>query len=191
MPLEPAAPRYQLEQTIDGLRIAIAARRNWFMILFLSAWLGGWTMGEVSAIGQLASGNAEGNHLFLVFWLAGWTLGGAWAMTTLLWSLFGKEIVTVGSAGIAYRVEIFGLGRTRSYASNHISGLRPADFTSGGIMNPASTAPPFFGEPSGPIAFDYGADTVRLGRSLTEAEARLLMTKLRERLPAPLFQQAA
>ncbi len=40
---------------------------------FLLFWLGGWTMGFKSALGDVLSG--EGG-LFLIFWLGGWTIGG-------------------------------------------------------------------------------------------------------------------
>lgn len=187
MQIDPSQPRYQLTQTLEGLQIEIPARRQWLLIIFLSVWMCGWAVGEVTVIRQLTLGDGGEDDWFLMIWLAGWTVGGAWACLSILWPLFGKELITLGSGGIDYRVQLLGFGRNRSYASTHISGLRPVDFSSSWFGNQAMMQPPFFSPPIGPIAFDYGADTIRIARSLTEAEARILMATLRQRLPAALF----
>jgi hypothetical protein len=46
------------------------------MGLFLLVWLGGWTVGFVSAFDEVLGGEADP---FLIFWLAGWSLGGLFA----------------------------------------------------------------------------------------------------------------
>ena len=49
-------------------------------LLFLIAWMGGWVVGEVSALGRVLSG---GGGWFLIFWLVGWTVGGVLCATTI------------------------------------------------------------------------------------------------------------
>ena len=52
---------------------AAASSTRYFGGIFLLFWLGGWVMGETSAITQLMSGKGGA---FIIFWLGGWTVGG-------------------------------------------------------------------------------------------------------------------
>jgi hypothetical protein len=47
--------------------------------MFLLFWLGGWVLGEKSAITELSSGRGDP---FIIFWLGGWTIGGIVAALT-------------------------------------------------------------------------------------------------------------
>ena len=50
-------------------------------LLFLMAWMGGWVLGEISALNQVLKGEtAQG---FLIFWLIGWTVGGICCATMI------------------------------------------------------------------------------------------------------------
>ena len=54
--------------------------------------------GETGAIDQLLHPAAMQNHApdtFLAFWLCGWSLGGAFALTSLLWLIGGRERIAV------------------------------------------------------------------------------------------------
>ncbi len=55
-----------------------ASSTRYFGGVFLLFWLGGWVMGETSAITQLMSGKGRCLHL----WLGGWTVGGILAALT-------------------------------------------------------------------------------------------------------------
>ena len=63
---KPYKGRAIVEDKITGLRIIIPSRKNWFVILFVGAWLGGWLMGEISALGILitALGRSPAGFLF-------------------------------------------------------------------------------------------------------------------------------
>src|SRR5437868_4062818 len=98
--------RAEISTRLGMLRIVIPTRRNLFLMVFLLAWLGGWFMGETSAIANLASGKEHNGGAFLGFWLAGWTLGGAFAITAWLWNLAGREIVTMGHGELVHRLAI-------------------------------------------------------------------------------------
>src|SRR6201985_1450701 len=98
----PYKGRSPIQDNITDLQIIIPAKRNWFIILFLGAWLGGWFVGEVVAFrmeGGFFSGKGIPN-LFVLFWLIGWTVGGFFAFRISLWNLIGKEIITVGQGGL-------------------------------------------------------------------------------------------
>ncbi len=51
----------------DGLSllIKIPSKKNWFIILFLAAWIGGWFMGETSAISELLNQTVISMVLFI------------------------------------------------------------------------------------------------------------------------------
>jgi hypothetical protein len=184
MRIEPAAPTYQLAETMQGLTASIPARRNWFVLLFMCAWLGGWVLGEVSAITRISNPTGDGPKEFLAVWLIGWTLGGGWVLACVVWQLFGREVITIAAGELIYRVEALGLGRSRSFTSYQISRVRVVDFSSMPFSRQWNMVPPLFGAGYGPIAFDYGARTYRLGSSLDEAGARQLLIRLAPRLPS-------
>jgi hypothetical protein len=195
--IEPASARYSIRNTLNGVRASVPSRKNWFVVLFLCVWLFGWVMGETSAIGELfhldigfwsgfhshgSVGNGPG-QLFVVFWLVGWTFGGAAVVITLIWQLFGREIIGVEAGELIHRVEAFGVGRTRAFATAQVAHLRAVDTDSSVFSRRPNFAPVPFGRGSGCIAFDYGARSYRIGTSLDEAEGRLLIQQLKRWLP--------
>jgi hypothetical protein len=195
--IEPSSARYSFQESFNGVRASVPARRNWFTVLFLLAWLGGWFMGEITAISTIfhlkiglfgdsfKSRPESGGQLFLMFWLAGWTLGGAWAIASIAWQLFGREIIGIEAGELLYRVEALGIGRTRAFASNQITRLRAVDIDSSSPSRRSSWGgvPSLFGQGVGAVAFDYGARTYRIGATLDEAEARLLIQQMKRWLP--------
>ncbi|MBI5597611.1 MAG: hypothetical protein HY928_16090 [Elusimicrobia bacterium] len=82
------APRgdWALDAGPDGPRVAIPTRPVWFVSAFLLVWLGGWSAGEASALGQVFGNAPLFVKAFLLFWLAGWTAGG---LADVLVSRFG------------------------------------------------------------------------------------------------------
>jgi hypothetical protein len=58
---------------------AKASSMRYFGGMFLLFWLGGWVLGEKSAITELSSGRGGP---FIIFWLGGWTIGGIVAALT-------------------------------------------------------------------------------------------------------------
>lgn len=186
MHIEPQAPRFTVEHTAHGLQAVVPARRNWFVLLFMCAWLVGWAFGEVHAAQELLSPSEHSPRLFLAAWLVAWTIGGAFALGAVLWQFAGRELITVDSTTLAHRVEAFGIGRTRSYKVTDVKNLRAAEYSANPFTNQASWFPPVAGSGFGPLAFDYGARTFRLAPALEEAEAKLLVDKLSTHLPKRL-----
>jgi hypothetical protein len=182
MHIEPESPRFSIESTPNGLRAVIPARRNVFVLLFLCVWLGGWVFGEMHAIGELLSPTKNSPQLFLAVWLAGWTLGGVFAVGAVLWQFAGREVVSIGSTTLEHRVEALGIGCTRSYRLNEVKNLRATDYSANPFTNQMAWLPPVTGGGFGPVAFDYGARTMRFAPALEEAEARLLVSKLAPRM---------
>jgi hypothetical protein len=166
-----------------GFRVLIPTRKHWLVILFLGVWLCGWAAAEVAVIRQLLRPGGGPPVAFLLFWLTGWTLGGGWALGTLLWQLAGREILSVENGQLIYRIELFSLSRTREFAGDQIARLRAVDYAPNLLSQQAAWMPPLFGSGMGPIAFDYGAKSYRVGQSLDESEAPKLVEMLLSRLP--------
>lgn len=186
MHIQPQSARFRAETTADGLRVVIPASRNWFAMLFLLAWLGGWTIGETNVAGQLLNAGDRTPTGFLLFWLAGWTLGGLFVFATVLWQLAGREILTANSLALIHRIEVFGVGVNRSYGASDIKNLRATEYIASSTWSQRRMLPPLFGFGHGLIAFDYGARTIRIGSSLEEAEAKSLVGVLASHLPRQL-----
>lgn len=168
--------RSTLQEGPSGLEISIPTKKNWFVLIFLLAWLGGWAMGEISAIGELLGGSDTEESWFLAFWLVGWTVGGGFVIYVLFWMLAGIERVVLGADSLLLRKEVFGVGRGKKYSLGHVSNLRivpPSDLWSSGMR--------FWGVGGGLVAFDYGAKTLRFGSGLDEAEASMIVQDLTAR----------
>jgi hypothetical protein len=178
--VSPARPSASIAETSRGLEVVVPARRNWFITLFLGAWLCGWAMGEVLVPANFFARDADaGAKVFAAFWLVGWTLGGGFALYVFFWSLVGRERILLGPSMLSIKREVFGMGRLREYELTHVRNLRvspsaynPFDFRSG---------LQFWGIGGGSIAFDYGAGTVRFGAALEEGEARSIIERMRSR----------
>jgi hypothetical protein len=176
--MKPSKPRAVVSHDAGLLKIVIPARRQWFAMIFLSFWLCGWLVGELTALFILLSGKFKGPPTaFLVFWLAFWTLGGTLALLNVLWMAAGREVITLEGPRLVIRQEILGRGLTRTFDVFQIRFLRVSPIGRRGAF------------PFGPgvIAFDYGAKTYRFGIMIEEAEASLLIERLLGYLPSSVM----
>ncbi len=175
--IEPAKARAIVVEGSDGFELLIPNKRNWFAILFLSAWLCGWLMGEITVPSAFFSGTGDmGGKAFIAVWLVMWTLGGGFAIFALLWMISGRERIYLGRGRLSIRREILGRGLLGEYDTSHLRNLRvspspynPFDFRSSFRM---------WGIGGGTIAFDYGASTIRFGAGLDEGEAKSVTDRL-------------
>ncbi len=164
-----------IEPTPDGLRITMPVPRVGCVAAFMTLWLAGWAVGEVSALRALFSMGTSfaPGSAFLLIWLAGWTLGGVFAAGVLLLMIDGREVVTVGGEIIRRRFEALGLGLSWRYPLERSANFRPT------------------GESDGTnsfISFDYtaakGEQPVRFGSGLTEARAEEIAERVWASFPA-------
>lgn len=180
MAVKPSKPRSKLIDDGINLKIVIPTKKNYFLIIFLIVWLGGWFLGERFAINEVFySETANKSINFVSLWLFFWTIGGILAIFTWLWNVFGYEIITITSTSIFRRYELFKFGRTKEFSASHITHLRlspaPASsfFSNRGIQG--------WGFLPGQISFDYGAKTYRFAGSVDESEARQILEKIQRR----------
>ena len=183
---------WTLEETSDGPAIEIPSPFIWPLALFFLVWLGGWTAGEVSAAKALYGIIKSAEHwtallpaAFLVVWLAGWTIGGIFAWSIFLFSLNGREVVTLSGDKLRVRPEtFFGLGWTRKFP---VPGMTPAKVVSlpqgktPGGADASGLPPPRLAC----IAIASAGKTWKLGLGLDEQRARELLHTLNSRFGVP------
>jgi hypothetical protein len=161
------------------MRISIPVRRNIFLTAFLGLWLIGWAWGEITVPRLAFCAKTQEAPLFVLAWLGMWTLVGGLAIYVFLWRLVGKEIVSVDGLLLKIKKDIFGYGRLKEYELASVRSLRvaPDSFN----LWDFSAALRFWGVGGGTIAFDYGASTNRFGAGVDEAEAKDIVTRIKER----------
>jgi len=163
----------------EGLEIVIPAPRYLLVLLFLGVWLLGWLMGEMTVIAQLFSRRPAGPEAFLLIWLIFWTVGGGFAAYIWLWMLAGRERILMGSSTLLTKRDVLGLGRTRTYEYHKIRNLRVAPQPTG--PRNAGVALRLSGLAGGLIAFDYEGKTIRFGAGIDEAEAQMIVERMKQR----------
>ena len=177
---QPTDSRITITDTMQGLRIIMPGRRSWLVICFLGFWICGWAVGEVMVARQFLNGDAPpGGEVFMLAWLGVWTVGGAVAIYAWLWQAMGKEIVTVHGQRLTTRRDIGGFGFDKEYDLVQMRDLRIGQVG----FNPLefSSSLQLWGVGGGVIGFDYGARTYRFGAGLDEAEAKQVVTAIKQR----------
>jgi len=182
--VQPALMRSTITPEPNGIKVVIPAKRNWFILLFLSFWLCGWAVGEFTVPFEFFKNDTpSGAKLFSLAWLGAWTIGGGFAIYAWLWQIKGEEIITLTPAALLKKRSVFGYGRQHEYGIQHVKNLRvapqgynPFDFASVGQ---------FWGVSGGAIAFDYGAKTYRFGAGLDESEANQIVSQMKQLVKIP------
>lgn len=185
---------WSLEETSEGPRVVIPSPCLWPLALFFSVWLAGWTAGEMSAAKALwqiiKTADGWGALLpggFLLVWLSGWTVGGVFAWGIFLFSLYGRETVTVRGNKLCIRPETFlGLGWTWKF---DIPGMTPPKVTAmdlpEGTAARAGTAAAALPRNYAHIAIESAGKRWKLGVGMQEQRARDLLYTLCSRFGLP------
>ena len=176
---KPSAGRAKIQNNFNGLQIEIPVKKNWFVIIFATVWMGGWVMGEVFALSTLLSSDSPtGVDLFLLVWVTGWTIGGAFVLYMIAWILMGKEKIELHNGILSLERSVHGIGRKKKYDIQSIKSLalnpQPEYSGWGGRRNRNT-----FGLTGGTLKFDYGMKTVKFAGNIDEAEAKVLLEKLK------------
>ena len=170
---KPYNGRATILDNFTDLQIIIPAKRNWFIILFIGAWLGGWIMGELFALGAV-TGLLRGNpaSLFILFWLIAWTVGGFFAFRTFIWNLRGKEIITAGQNMLTIDKKGALLFKPKVYDLNQVKNIRVQEdnLGFGGRRNDFGAF-----NLGGTIRFDYGLQTVKFGKTESTRQKQVLL----------------
>lgn len=176
---KPTNGRARINQDINSLNISIPSKKNWFIIIFMTAWMGGWVMGEAFAIRTIFNSDTPIiANAFLLFWLVGWTVGGAFVIYTISWQLVGREIINVERGLLRIEKSVKGIGRKKVYDINSIQNIDINPTQDFGIWG-GNYNLNLFGMKGGKIKFDYGMKTIKFANDIDEAEARMIIEKLK------------
>jgi hypothetical protein len=171
-------PRFRIEQTGEGESLVIPSHKNVLIILFLSVWLGGWTIGGIAAASELVTSFQP----FLAFWLCGWAIGWLMATFILSWMLTGWQRLRFMGADLAIETSALWFTRRALYRGRDIRGLKAV--AEGGHWQGRQFPPmPLLGRSRGAVRFNYGARTHTTGFGLDEPEANAIVDWLSKRLP--------
>lgn len=181
----PYQGRATIHDNITNLQIIIPAKRNWFIIIFIGAWLCMWLAGEVFALAMIG-GSVLGHSpagFFIVFWVVAWTAGGFMAFRFFLWSVAGKEIVTIGQGTMMIEKKGALLAKPKTYDLKEVKNIRVQEDIPD-YMGPFGGFPRSgFGKlySGGTIRFDYGLQTVKFAGGIDEAEAKYILGRVKEK----------
>ncbi|NQU54590.1 MAG: hypothetical protein HQ522_18875 [Bacteroidetes bacterium] len=161
------------------MTIQIPSKKNWFIILFLCVWVTGWFIGEKSAITSLINSDNIGIDTFMLVWLTGWTIGGAFAILVLLWTLAGRETLSIDKRifQIDKGIKNF-VFRTRKYDLKAVKNLELNPAQNKTSLFAQNNVGDFWGLTGGKLRFDYGMKTIKFGIGIDEAEARYLIHEI-------------
>ena len=183
MMVKPFDGKAIVQETYSGYKIEIPAPRNWFVIFFLTAWLGGWAMGWTFAFTSIINdfGKPTGIDLFLLFWLTGWTVGGFMAIKTLWWMVFGKEFITIQDGQLDIKRQGDLLGKSKTYDLAAAENFKVRSSPQINFFNNNQENSPWHTHKMGTLQFDYGLKTIRFGIGLDEAEGKFLLDKFKSK----------
>lgn len=163
--------RARVERRPDGLHVRVPARRNWFVLLFLSAWV---TLVVLTAVPAFTGGERVEEDGVVIAIIGGlvFLVAALLAVAYVIWSLIGREEVTVAGGRLDHMRRAGPIRHRRSFDASRIAEVRH-DERRGWFMGSAQGFG-WWGWSGGSIAFDYGHRTHHVGIGLDDAEAKHL-----------------
>ena len=159
----PFKGRSTIKSQSGDIEISIPSRKNWFVILFMTGWLGGWLMGEFFAITMVFS-EIESMlfaRVFIFFWLIAWTVGGYFVIKNYIWSLAGKEVIIAGHGELTIKKSGLLFSKPKTYNLNESKNFRVKDESNANISYWGRRSSLYtWPDNSGKIYFDYGLMSV-------------------------------
>ncbi|MDH5507993.1 MAG: hypothetical protein OEZ02_12300 [Anaerolineae bacterium] len=190
--VQPTKPRHTLEDTGEGLRIVIPTREKWYFInpkiialvgtlILIKTLLDAFIFHPYESVTPLGEYivifNTIPNEIKGVL-----ALFGVMAISFVLvisWHIFGREVIEVSSQALICKRELFSVGNPKKYSAKNIKDMRISPFQSRSFIQ------------VGPLAFDYGAKTIRIGGGIDEAEAKQILAAIVARFPQYAAEGAA
>ena len=163
-----------IDNSFGSLSISIPSKKNWFALIFGTAWLGGWFFGFVMVSGMMLGGIGGHSAIngFMLFWLIAWTAGGLMIISLLLWGYFGQEKFLADSAEVSFDRTVFGIGWKKKLDPGYIKNFRVASLNTNWVFGNRWA---FWGVGPGKIKFDYGFKTYSFGLAVDDAEANYIV----------------
>lgn len=185
LPARPPGSNINVERDFNRLTIYWNNPRGgglgrYVHILFLSAWMCGWFIGETAALRQVLRGQGGG---FLIIWLCGWTFGGVFCAATIVRLIrpARPERISLDSLQLEHDpgsapLGLSGVGRKQRRNSLDVfKPRRKQTFAKKGIGEIRLDR---VGERQR-LSFDYGAQRIEVGEFLEEPEREWLFAALK------------
>jgi hypothetical protein len=172
MDIAPPPTGSRIQDLGDRLVIRFRPRRSWGTLVFLAAWLIGWTFAGISAFAALL--NAEWSEVpFLLVWLCFWASFEGIVTVTIAWQLFGRELLVVTAEQLELRKEIGRFARTKSYDVALVGDFKAARAP---IAEEEQPRKDFC------LEFTYDDKPVRIGEGMGEREAEHIAASVSARI---------
>ena len=166
----------RIEELVDRLVVHFRPRRSWGELAFLIFWLVFWTAGGIAAFAGLLHGG-WGDRAFLLVWLCGWAFGEFAASVTIVWQLFGRELLTVVTAEhLEVRKEIGRFARVKRYDVGLVHDVEAAQVPTGEDEQPRADFC---------LKVSYDTKSIRVGEGMDEREAEYVASMVLSRLRPP------
>ncbi|WP_067141275.1 hypothetical protein [Oceanivirga salmonicida] len=172
------AGRAIIREFDDILEIKIPSKKSIFAIIFLCVWLIGWFLGETFALSTIFfnSDIDSFDKIFVSVWVIAWTFGGLFAFGILNWFLFGYELIIVENGNLKISKKIWFINLKKEYEIREIKDISVVrNFSSPAAYYNIHTITSQFGR----IKFDYGMKTIKFAINIDEAEAKMILEKLK------------
>ena len=113
------------------------------------------------------------------------TLLGAFLLYSLAWQLVGQEVIEATASSLTVSRKLLGTCRTRGYLAQHVKNLRVTSSNMNLDQAVLVLSRLFLStkDEQGSLAFDYGSATFRFGQGIDEAEAKQVLSEIRQKFP--------
>jgi hypothetical protein len=169
----------RIENRSGNYTITIPSKKNWFLLILGTIWMGGWYWGFANTLAGFESDDETSFSGFITFWLIGWTAAGITVVVMLLWGFFGKETLEFSGNKVKLQKTVFGIGIKKKLERSEVKNFR-FDNINQGIFGGNRWA--IWGMGPGKIKFDYGFKTYSFGLAVDEAEAKYLTQELNKKI---------
>lgn len=160
----------------DDFKCQISTKKNWLLLVFVPLLLSAKAKVFYTALSLTISSQELFEFMFLLFWFLLLSSLFLIIIAMWFWNAFGKEIITIDSALLTIKHDMFGLGKTKAFPVKEISNVRISEFHNMILLFSNFL---FWNTNSGMIAFDFKDETFRFGIRLSEIESYKLMKKLK------------
>ena len=176
--------RHRAEFLGEQLILHIPSRQSSAQVPYLLIWLIVCLFGCLTAVSTL-NRVSLGRHLFMLAWVIFWMTSGLFAITTLLWLLFGEEVIVLSDEQLSIKRQIFGVGKTKSFDTGRINDFRVLSHPAAPTVcnSHRGNQIPLLWKMTGPMTFAYDTQTYRFGDGVDKAEAQQIVTEIQKYNP--------
>lgn len=178
----PYQGRAKVHDNLDELIIEVPSKKNWLIIAFMTFWLCGWLLGELTVISILTGSYFESDtgtsSAFLIIWLIGWTIGGFFAIRSYRWMIIGKELITFTKTELHVQKRGLLFSNPKSYDIKEVKYFIVNPNQAHALYGSLQTLNWLNPQTHGSFKFDYGLKTIQFAQGLDEAEAKYLLSKI-------------